>query len=122
AAFVFHGSATGVASGNPSTAKARLESNESNGQLGGSVASAGDVNGDGYADVIVGADHYGSGDPGAAFVFHGSATGVASGNPATANARIDSLQSNANLGDSVASAGDVNGDGYADVIVGAPEF
>ena len=51
--------------------------------LGISVAGAGDVNGDGYADVIVGAPSYDAGqtDEGAAFVFLGSATGIADASP-----------------------------------------
>ncbi len=51
--------------------------------LGRSVSGAGDVNGDGYADVIVGATGYDAGqsNEGAAFVFLGSASGIADGNP-----------------------------------------
>jgi len=126
AAFVFHGSASGiVASGNPTNADAQLESNQVSGGLGFSVAGAGDVNGDGYADVIVGAKLYDAGQgfaEGAAFVFLGSATGIADGNPATAAAQFEPDQANAELGQSVAGAGDVNGDGYADVIVGASRY
>jgi hypothetical protein len=89
--------------------------------MGYNVAGAGDVNGDGYADVIVGAPLYsaGQGSEGAAFVFLGSAVGIANGNPATAAARLESNQAGALMGYSVAGAGDVNGDGYADVIVGS---
>jgi hypothetical protein len=85
------------------------------------VAGAGDVNGDGYADVIVGARFYDAGqnDEGAAFVFLGSASGIASGNPSTANAQLESDQLSAELGVSVAGPGDVDGDGFADVIVGS---
>ncbi len=121
AAFVFLGSASGVASGSPATAAAQLESDQADAYLGFSVAGAGDVNGDGYADVIVGAHLFDAGktNEGAAFVFLGSARGVASGNPTTAAAQLESDQENAQLGRSVAGAGDVNGDGYADVIVGA---
>ena len=121
AAFVFLGSATGIADGNPSTAHAQLESNQGFAFLGNAVSGAGDVNGDGYADVIVGAYFYDAGqaDEGAAFVFLGSATGVADGNPSTAHAQLESDQADAGLGRSVSGAGDVNGDGYADVIVGA---
>ena len=112
--------ASGIADGSPATAHAQLESDQVNASMGTSVASAGDVNGDGYADVIVGADRYDAGqtDEGAAFVFLGSAAGIADGTPATAHAQLESNQASA-LGGSVASAGDVNGDGYADVIVGA---
>ena len=93
--------------------------------LGYSVASAGDVNGDGYGDVIVGAPGYDAGqtDEGAAFVFHGSASGgIADGDPDTAAAQLESDQDGAFFGESVAGAGDVNGDGYADVIVGAGSY
>ncbi len=121
AAFVFLGSATGIAAGNPATAAAQLESNQPLATLGGSVAAAGDVNGDGYGDVIVGANLYDAPESaeGAAFVFLGSATGIADGNPVTAAAQLESNQPGANLGASVAGAGDVNGDGYADLIAGA---
>jgi hypothetical protein len=92
--------------------------------MGRSVAGAGDVNGDGYADVIVGAYASDAGvtDQGAAFVFLGSAAGIADGDPTTAHAQLESDQAFAYMGRSVAGAGDVNGDGYADVIVGADGY
>ncbi|MEK9135491.1 MAG: FG-GAP-like repeat-containing protein, partial [Bacteroidota bacterium] len=84
--------------------------------FGGSVAGAGDVNGDGYADVIVGANGSDAAglDVGRAYIFFGGAT-------------VDNIPDviitgtviTENLGYSVASAGDVNNDGYDDVIVGA---
>ncbi|MCH7598642.1 MAG: FG-GAP repeat protein, partial [Myxococcales bacterium] len=121
AAFVFLGSAAGIADGNPSTAHAQLESNQFDASLGISASGAGDVNGDGFADVIVGAYRYdvGQTDQGGAFVFLGSATGIADGNPTTAHAQLKLNQAGAFLGFSVSGAGDVNGDGFADVIVGA---
>jgi len=124
AAFVFLGSAAGIAGSDPSTASAQLESDQADANLGISVAGAGDVNGDGYADVLVGADFYDAGqsDEGAAFVFLGSAAGVPSGSPATASAQLESDQADARFGASVAGTGDVNGDGYADVVVGAPLY
>ena len=94
---------------------------------GWSIASAGDVNGDGYDDLIVGAgdaDANGAGS-GASYVVFGKASGFA------ANIDLEYLESSAGFrlagvaafdrgGWSVASAGDVNGDGYDDLIVGAP--
>jgi hypothetical protein len=121
AAFLFLGSATGIAGGDLSSAAARFESNQRYAFFGGSVAGAGDVNGDGYDDVIVGAPGYEGAIPGgAAFLFLGSAAGIAGGDLSTAAAKLESNLLYANLGESVAGVGDVNGDGYDDVIVGAP--
>jgi hypothetical protein len=124
AAFVFLGSASGIADGDPNTAATRLDSNQDLSLFGLSVAGAGDVNGDGYDDAIVGAPFYDAGEDneGVAFVFLGSASGIADGGPATAAARLESDQQDADMGFSVAGAGDVNGDGYGDVIVGADEY
>jgi hypothetical protein len=131
AAFVFLGSNTGIVGTNPATAHAQLESNQGTvssppfpANLGGSVSDAGDVNGDGFADVIVGAYQYdaGEGIEGAAFVFLGSSAGIVGTNPATAHAQLESNQGGANFGSSVSGAGDFNGDGFADVIVGAYRY
>jgi hypothetical protein len=121
AAFIFHGSAAGIADATPDTAHAQLEGDQAGAEMGGYVAGAGDVNGDGYDDVIVGAWKYDAGetDEGAAFVFHGSEAGISDGTPATAKTRLEGDQAFAEMGVSVGGAGDVNGDGYADVIVGA---
>jgi hypothetical protein len=115
-ATVYHGSATGLAATPAWTA----ESDQLNAHFGTSVGTAGDVNGDGYSDVIVGAPDYNNGqtDEGRAYVYHGSAGGLLSAPTWTA----ESDQGNAELGTSVGTAGDVNGDGYADVVIGAPYY
>jgi hypothetical protein len=79
--------------------------------LGGSVAGAGDVNGDGYDDVLVGAPGYLA--PFAS-LYYGSATGPAT----TAAWTVHGEDPSGAFGDVVRAAGDVNGDGYDDVIVG----
>ncbi len=94
-----------------------VESNQTGANFGLSVAPAGDVNGDGFSDVIVGAYAYDHGeqDEGAAFVYLGSSSGLAT----TPIWTGESNQTGAAYGTSVATAGDVNGDGVSDVIVGA---
>ena len=96
------------------------EANQVQANFGYAVATAGDVNGDGYSDVIVGAPYYDNGqtNEGRAFVFHGSAAGLAT----TAAWSTESNQADANFGFAVATAGDMDGDGYSDVIVGAPNY
>jgi hypothetical protein len=96
------------------------ESNQAGASFGWSVASAGDVNGDGYSDVVVGAPNFANGEPneGRAFLFLGSASGLSSTPVWTA----ESNRAGAWFGWNVAGAGDVNGDGYSDVVVGAPNF
>jgi hypothetical protein len=85
--------------------------------LGGSVASAGDVNADGHDDVLVGAMWYDGThvDAGKAFLYLGSAAGLST----TAAWSLEGNEKSAYFGSGVGSAGDVNGDGYDDVIVGA---
>jgi len=87
------------------------------GSFGCDVADVGDVNGDGYDDVIVGAyDTYcGTVHTGAAYLYFGGQ------NMDTAPDLVFYGEGNSDFfGDRVAGAGDVNADGYDDVIVSAP--
>lgn len=97
-------------------------------ESGFSVANAGDVDGDGIDDLIIGAHRAtaaGRDLAGSSYIVFGSVQGFgASLDLATPGAnritRIDGGQANGLSGFSVAGAGDVNGDGIDDVIIGAP--
>jgi hypothetical protein len=79
-------------------------------QFGRAVKGVGDVNGDGYADLFVGAPTAGSG---VAYVYFGSAQGLSDTN------RIELSGSGEGFGIDGAGAGDVDGDGFADVLIGS---
>jgi hypothetical protein len=103
-----------------------------NSLFGWSVANAGDLNGDGFADVIVGApdeSQFGT-QNGGVFVFQGSSFGISG---LQAGCTLGSVtfpsqfcefgpSDGAHMGASVATAGDLNGDGYADDVIGAPDY
>jgi hypothetical protein len=87
------------------------------GWFGVSVASAGDFNGDGYPDFIIGAQQ--SGYEGKAFIYYGGPSLDATPDLTLTGESTGALIA---FGASVASAGDVNEDGFDDVIVGAPWY
>jgi hypothetical protein len=102
----------------------RIDGIENDDFSGDSVSGAGDVNGDGLADLIVGAFDAGSGDnsfAGESYVVFGKAspTPVDLANLGAGGFRIDGIDASDQSGSSVSGAGDVNGDGLADLIVGA---
>lgn len=114
---LFRGS-TGVLSTAPAWER---EGNLVGAKLGSSIAGVGDVDGDGYADVLLGASGYtddpvGQAGEGWVFLYRGISAGL----EAAASWSAQSNQASAAFGASVATAGDANGDGYADIAVGAP--
>jgi hypothetical protein len=98
-------------------------------RLGGSVISSSDINGDGIADLIIGiplADPNGITDAGSTYVVFGSTNTGENGilNLSALNGSngfvINGVVAGANSGKSISGAGDINGDGIDDVIIGAP--
>ncbi|HKQ97838.1 MAG TPA: integrin alpha [Candidatus Polarisedimenticolia bacterium] len=87
------------------------------GWFGVSVASAGDFNGDGHADFIIGAQQAGA--EGRAFIYYG---GPALDGTPDVTLIGETTGAITAFGASVAAAGDMNEDGFGDVIVGAPWY
>lgn len=116
AAFLFLGGAAGP----NSTAAAVLVGADAGDAFGRSLSGAGDLDGDGRSDVVIGAPGASSSASlaGAAYAFRGVPTGL----EPVSTGGFQPAQPGAGAGSSVGSAGDTNGDGRAEVVVGAPTW
>ena len=116
AVFVYYGSSTGLRT-NPDLV---LTSHETGARFGWAVASAGDVNHDGYDDLLVGAIgcSHTEKNEGCAYLYMGSSSGL----NATPAWSVEGNQPYASLGYAVGLAGNVNDDVYSDIFVSAPNY
>jgi hypothetical protein len=115
--YLFYGPVSGSLSA--ATADAIIEGAAFD-EIGRAVAALGDVNGDGFDDIVVGSDIAGGGSRGEIFIFNGPLSGTRT--VASADATITGSFDNESFGASIASAGDINGDGVNDIVIGAPRF
>jgi hypothetical protein len=93
--------------------------------IGSPVSSAGDINGDGIADILVGARVNNINNFGAVYVVFGQKSGwpatlALSSLDGTNGFTMMGISAGDGIGSSVSSAGDINGDGIADILLGAP--
>ena len=120
------GWAAGSVTNTPANQRTQLAGWGYNGKHGYAVSGAGDMNGDGFDDFVITSNSISSPafNAGAAYVIFGSAAPPASITLQTLNGSngfvIQTNQQSAGLGTSVSKAGDVNADGYDDIIIGAP--
>ena len=112
--YVYHG-------GSPmdSIADVTIDGMQALDEGGSAVSGAGDVNGDGFDDVIVGTpyNNFGGSGAGQAYVYYGGAA-----MDAAVDVTFTGKQEHDWFGSAVSGAGDVDNDGYADLIVGAPQY
>lgn len=85
-------------------------------EFGQSVCVAGDLNGDGFNDIVVGAPNDDYDAHGRAYIYYG-------GSPMadTPAVRLEGTDHFDSFGESVAGVGDVNKDGFGDILIGAPQ-
>ncbi|GAA3943786.1 T9SS type A sorting domain-containing protein [Chitinophaga oryziterrae] len=107
-----------VLNGTPQNANTFVQSNQADALMGYKVSTAGDINNDGYDDIMLGAPGYinGQGGNGAIFIYYGSSRGI---NP-TRYTLLTSNVAGGQYGTNMAGGGDVNGDGYDDIVTIAP--
>jgi len=123
--YLFLGKVTGWAMDTPTTsADASFVGEGKNNFAGMSVSGAGDVNGDGLDDILIGAtgSGYSGANAGQAYLIFGRAAGWAKNvSLGSVNASFTGESPGDWAGFSVAGAGDVNGDGLDDILVGADQ-
>ncbi len=123
AVFIFYGSSHGGGAGTVelTSAEAMLSGTEEYEQAGGSVSQAGDTDGDGRSDLLVGSSMYcqANNTEGTTWLVHGPITGTWALDDIAAT-RFTGPNAGDQAGVAVSSAGDVDADGLSDILIGAP--
>ncbi|MBO87277.1 MAG: hypothetical protein CL927_18165 [Deltaproteobacteria bacterium] len=95
-----------------------FQGSSTNDAFGTTVASGGDVNGDGTPDLLISQTSGGSSSPGSVHLFHSPTSGLV--NAGAADASLHGIIQSDGLGMGITALGDMDGDGYGDFALGAP--
>lgn len=119
AVYVIYGQDQPLSSMSLANATTQLSGEATGDSLGGAIAGAGDVNHDGYDDIVIGAitNDSGGNDSGTVYIVYGQATELPMMNLETAIQFTG--ENSADAAATVGSGGDVNGDGFSDFLIGA---
>lgn len=114
--FIFHGSASGPAA----TPNRILEPNIAGIHFGTSVSGNAKFNNDNFSDIAIGAPHYSVThfNQVVVYIYLGSSVGIS----ITSSWQAEANSASAQFGQSIAGDFDMNGDGYDDLVVGAPVY
>jgi hypothetical protein len=119
-AYIFLGSPSFSGNFTADSANITINGSAQGDRFGWAVTGGGDVNFDGFDDIIIGAPGNNS-DTGSIYIIYGNDPMPDFINSSDSDVTIVGESAGDNFGSSVSIAGDVNNDGYDDVIVGSPE-
>ncbi len=116
--YIFHGSANGIPSMSASNADAIVSGTYTWCHLGYMIIkNLGDINEDGYDDVMVSGNDQGASTKGHAYVFFGGPTGIGSQDASLADIIFESSATGTHFGSGIAGGKDINNDGYLDFVI-----
>jgi len=116
--YIFHGSASGIASKPASQADAIISGTYTWNHLGYFIVKElGDINNDGFDDIMVSGDDQGATVKGHVYIFFGSPAGIGTQNATAADIIFEGSANGTRFGEALAGGKDINNDGFLDLVI-----